>query len=144
MALPLPDMTSKSIPRLEVIPTDEEESFEHIHKYPFDKLPLLKSHLCPNFIIYDVGYKLNKLPDELFIEVTNKYPSLLSIQALYTAWRQWPEGAMEDPSYNDDHNDYFNEDDTDDRTKSGRGYPKKRRATVVKSSVKLKRPKGIF
>jgi hypothetical protein len=81
------------------------------HIYPYHALPELKSHIHPQFAIFDAGKKLAKLTelsDEKleFLKVINDYPdrssSIAKIQTLYGVWiRPPPKNAAKDISYVD-------------------------------------------
>ena len=83
-----------------------------LHKYPYNTLPLLKSHLHPKFVIYNAGIKLSKLlrvknptvRDPEVEAVYDNYPAddLNAIIMLHEAWTRspsLPDGALEDPTY---------------------------------------------
>jgi hypothetical protein len=126
-----------------------------IHGYPFDSLPLLKSHLHPKFAMYDAGRKLEKVkinPNEIN-RLQHLFPSLSSIVAVYDAWKQLPtKEQQQDPTYvsndNDVRPDYYDIDEDNDEDEDN-NYdvrtappPKRRKAVPVKSTpvtVKRKR-----
>ena len=79
------------------------------HTYPYNTLPLLKSHLHPQFVIFNAGSKLSKLMggkstlNELQ-KVSENHPDvdLNTVIMLYDAWtRPIPEDAVETVSYID-------------------------------------------
>lgn len=75
-----------------------------MHRYPFENLPLLKSHLHPKFAIFDAGRKLLKLDPPPYLKLIETFPSLSfsSVQDLYTTWTHDPptNEAPRDQSYN--------------------------------------------
>ena len=63
------------------------------YRYPFQTLPLLESHLHPNFIIFNAGCKVDSLSQSdmlSFTRLTDAFPHLLFIQNLYCAWIVMP------------------------------------------------------
>jgi hypothetical protein len=112
--LPDPDIEKRAIARRDVISPDKKPIIT-IHEYPFDKIPLLKSHLQPKFVIYNAGKKLAGLKNALLKKVIKDYPSTASMLSLYEAWMREPaDDREEDPSYNlPDVNEDDDEDDDD-------------------------------
>jgi hypothetical protein len=139
-------------------PTDRTQLITHW--YPFDALPLIESHIRPEFAIFDAGAKLAKMMQSKntgkFDELVQKFPSLLSIIDLYNVWiRAPPPDAQTDILYNapldppDDGDDDDDDDDDDDNhnDKDDDYHPKsqgsqKRKAPAVEPAVEQKRSKG--
>ncbi|GJJ11573.1 hypothetical protein Clacol_005808 [Clathrus columnatus] len=70
------------------------------HVYPFDTLPILKSHLSPKFVILEAGRKLSLLNTASNLEITTRYPILLKVTQIVQAWTSpRPSDAMNNPSY---------------------------------------------
>lgn len=127
--MPLQGLEGLPILRQDVIP-DGNLSPEHgsIHVYPFNSLPLLKSHIHPKYVIFDTGSKLAESEQDVIQELEDVFPTLhfSSIMALYSAWiRSPPAKSKKDHSYNvpDDNKD-------DVRTKSEQPRPNKRKLAV--------------
>jgi len=112
--LPDPDIEKRAIARRDVILPDEKPIIT-IHEYPFGKIPLLESHLQPNFVIYNAGKKLAGLKNASLKKVIKDYPSTASILSLYEAWMREPADDREDdPSYNIPNVNKDEEEDDDD------------------------------
>jgi hypothetical protein len=99
-----------------------------IHTYPFDGLPLLRSHLHPKFAIVEAGRRLEGLEPNIFKQLLVDFPSLSLIGNLYEAWlRVPPAGWKEDISFNvlyvkdddDDDDDDDSDPNYDDQTSIG-------------------------
>lgn len=70
------------------------------HTHPFKTLPQLKSHLHPQFVIFDVGRKLEGLAEDTFVRLNEDFPSLSLIKCVYNAWsRDPPPDSKNDESY---------------------------------------------
>jgi hypothetical protein len=84
------------------------------YTYPFDDMPVFKSHLHPKFAILEAGRKLNEIDFVTSIQKSKDYPILTKVAEIYSAWtRPRPDQAMNDPSYNHDSDD---DEDGDDGT----------------------------
>ena len=77
------------------------------HRYPYNELPLLKSHIHPKFAIFDAGRKLKRL-EELttskreLLRVLTDNPRLEKVQILYYSWTQKvSRDLLANKSYND-------------------------------------------
>jgi hypothetical protein len=150
----------KPLARLDVIPENGEirPEYEGFHRYPFDSLPLLQSHLHPKFVIYDVGNKLHTLDEPLLEKIVVKFPIMKEIQDLYTSWVAGPlwDEAVKDSTYislddegrdgddgdddagNGDDGDDPIDSDYDDRTVCARlgSQYRKRRAPQTTTAIK--------
>jgi hypothetical protein len=139
--VPLPGLEKLPIPRQHVNPADGKLSLEHdgilMSWYPFDTLPLLESHLRPEFVIFDAGYKLADSDQNLIQELVDVFTlRFSSIMALYSAWiRPPPAKAKEDPTYNvpDDARDSRAGDSYEDEVRNNTVRP--RRKKLFKSSL---------
>lgn len=90
-----------------------------IHFHPFRTLPLLESHLRPEFVMLEVGRKLKKYrklartSEGVLIAlevVTTHWPFVTKIENIYEAWmRPLPDGALESPILNPPANSNDNE-----------------------------------
>lgn len=82
-----------------------------IHLYPFRTLPLLESHLRPEFVILEAGRKLKKyrklarISDGVLVAlrvVITQWPFVTKIENIYEAWmRPLPDGALESAIFDD-------------------------------------------
>jgi hypothetical protein len=143
------------IPRQNVIPEHGDIVPEHVnvHTYPFKTLPLLQSHLHPEFVLIDAGRKLLNLKTDPLNKIFEDFPITIKVIDLYEAWTRpiTDNNVDNDPSYNppkngddddDSDSDDPNDGDYDDKTELARlGYRPKRRAStgIKRDSVKRKR-----
>ena len=123
------------------------------HVYPFQTLPLLKSHLHPKFAIINAGRKLATSSSAYSPQLMLDYPSLSHVLTLYLCWtRSPPPESDQDPAfhrpYDDDASDGDDEDeddprddDYDDRTTRQLPCRNKKRARQVSPTTKRKRSK---
>jgi hypothetical protein len=130
-----------------------------VHTYPYDKLPILQSHLHPKFVLINAGSKLVDLKTALINKIFEDFPITRKVVELYQAWTRpiTDNNVDNDPSYNPPHvsdvddsddpiivnGDDPNNSDYDDKTKpvcSGYCRPKQKASTGIKqNSVKRKR-----
>jgi hypothetical protein len=135
------------------------------HSHPFTSLPYLKSHLRPQFAIFNAGLKLMKAVDQKRVQkeeealeqqqlenLVNDSPDLTLVMDLYKAW-DWkpPEGHEEEQSYfppdpsDDDVDVVVVDDDKDsdyDDSIVSRSKKRKRKAPKQKESAQKPPPKG--
>jgi len=86
-------------------------------EHPFTKLPYLKSHLRPQFAIFNAGFKLKQRTLEEQKDIIDGSPDLVFIMDLYDAWTAvLPEGHHQDQSYDYpvEPSSHDNVDDVDD------------------------------
>jgi hypothetical protein len=92
-------------------------------KYPYRTLPRLKSHLRPEFAIFNAGIKLATLRGDLdqLGKIFEEYPSLVKVEKLYNAWIQkLPNDALNDRSYVDPDEELVpSSEDGSDNSKDG-------------------------
>ena len=154
--MPLQGLEWLPILRQDAIPANGKLSLKHsnIHVYPFNRLPLLKTHLLPYFVIFDTGKKLSDSEQNLIQNLVNIFPDVRfsAIMALYSAWIPPPPAkAQKDPSYNvpnDDSKKVSNKDR--DYSTPPPPRPKKRKEPDVKDGgyrtpppPRLKKPKAL-
>lgn len=135
------------------------------HSHPFTSLPYLKSHLRPQFAIFNAGLKLMKAVDQKRVKkeeealeqqqlenLVNDSPDLTLVMDLYKAW-DWkpPEGHKEEQSYfppdpsDDDVDVVVDDDDKDsdyDDSIVSHSKKRKRKAPKQKESAQMPPPKG--
>jgi hypothetical protein len=128
-----------------------------VHKYPFRSLPLLRSHLRPQFVIFDSGRKLKNLKAAVLKKLADDIPSLLKVVQLYSAWMEPPEEEKqgeqdEDLSYqplvveslsSDSGGFVDDEKDTDYEPNSRDGRRSKKRKLSRQTGIKGKRKKKV-
>jgi hypothetical protein len=94
----------KPITRIDTFPTEGIPPSPDqctVHRYPFDTLPIIKSHLHPKFAIVNSGdkmHRLQKLDGKVFAKALGDFPSLRLLKDVYTAWTGWVD--VNDPSFN--------------------------------------------
>jgi hypothetical protein len=132
-----------------------------LHTYPFDSIPLIESHLHPNFVIFDAGEKLRNLEPENYNTLSQTFPALKNcfqnLEQLYQAWtrplspKQLQELKVHIPSNDDkrydddgdgedDGEDEGDGDDGHDEDYDDRARPRpKRKAPSVKAPTNRKR-----
>ena len=123
--------------------TGQKKTFT-THYYPFETLPIIKSHLHPKFAIVNAGQKIQKLGTtngKIFGRVVTDYPILGDLMRVYMAWLQ--PADLDDKSFNvpfvppleliggnsrsdDGHNDNDDDSDYDNRTIPCRPRPRNR------------------
>ena len=70
-----------------------------IYEHPFTELPYLKSHLRPQFAIFNAGFKLKQRTLKEQQDILND--DIVFVMDLYDAWTAvLPEGHDQDQSYN--------------------------------------------
>jgi len=117
------------------------------YEHPFTKLPYLTSHLCPQFAIFNAGFKLKQRTLQEQKDIINDSPDIVFVMDLYDAWTAvLPEGHDQDPSYNcpiepshenvDDDVGFVVDDDEDP------DYDDKRRKRQKVPSLKSKRKRA--
>ena len=91
--------------------TESQFSFA-LHKHPFTSLPYLKSHIRPQFAIFNAGLKFKRAL-QMHKDLIESSPDLIFVVALYEAWiRELPYNHKQDQSYFPPAHD--NDDDEDD------------------------------
>ena len=70
-----------------IVRQNDDGEFIDYHKYPFDTLPKIQTHLHPKFVIFDAGKKWKKA-EGFSLEPQFKHleTSLETIEGLYDAW----------------------------------------------------------
>ena len=115
----------------------------YIHRYPFDALPTLVSHIHPKFVIVSAGIQLDRIKKEDREAIFKTLPILADIFQIYLAWTRsvvqlekedtsfWPpyDPGANDDSSDDSQNDGDDPNDKDygSRTEIGRIGSRKRR-----------------
>ena len=56
------------------------------HRYPYSTLPPLTSHICPHFVIYNLGEKLSRLTVGAFVSLAQQHRMLPTIVAIFELW----------------------------------------------------------
>ena len=122
-----------------------------IYEHPFTELPYLKSHLRPQFAIFDAGFKLKQRTLEEQQDILND--DIVFIMDLYDAWTAvLPEGHDQDQSYNcpiepshenDDDDVGFVVDDDQDSDSDYDDKRRKRQKKVPCGKPKRKRQKVL-
>lgn len=153
--------------RLDIDTGSESSDVPHVcHKYPFTSLPYLKSHIRPQFAIFNAGAKLMRALEE-HKDLIEGSPDILFVMNLYEAWtRELPPNCNQDQSYyppNPSHDttdtsddDYVDDEDPDyddqtsDRKRKGkaaqrvpRKKPKRKREQKVSGPSRPQLPSKI-
>lgn len=98
-------MKAITIPRQNEVENNVQPSDVTVHFYPFQTLPLLESHLHPQFVIFEAGRKLAALKDligslmvisqeastaleRLVSGLRAQWPAVKQIERIYQAWTQ--------------------------------------------------------
>ncbi|KAL0957225.1 hypothetical protein HGRIS_001039 [Hohenbuehelia grisea] len=120
--LPLRDMEPVSITRQIRIPTVIGPPLRPtdfiVHVFPFDDIPVLKSHIHPKFAIFQLGRQISGLAADKKASLLNANPILCSVLDLHKAWSEsLPAGADEDSEFNQP----LDDSDDDDSDGGGRG-----------------------
>jgi len=84
------------------------------HKYPFTSLPYVKSHIRPQFAIFNAGAKLMRALEKQK-DLIESSPDILFVMNLYEAWtRDPPPNCKQDKSYYPPSSSHDHTDDSDD------------------------------
>lgn len=119
------------------------------HGYPFDTLPLLKSHLHPKFAIVDAGRKLSSSSDLLrkLIQILPALePSITLLLAVYHMWTSEQKGGpsthnsrpTDDDSSGPKDNFSGPKDDPSESKDDDRNRPKDDNKPVTRSSMLMR------
>ncbi|PPR04143.1 hypothetical protein CVT24_010693 [Panaeolus cyanescens] len=95
--LPLQDMEDLYITRQSGRDDDKTVS---IHDFPFEDLPVIRSHLHPKFVILHLGATISRFCGDAWGGLLDRFPYLWNVHQLFLAWTGGiPLGAFNDPTY---------------------------------------------
>lgn len=114
-------MEIATITRYLRVPTAEDPSLrpEDVvnHFFPFDSIPLLKSHIHPKFAIFELGRQVSHLPLDVYRSLLTTTPILSSVLDIYYAWTRTPPARfLEDTEFNPPPGSSDAEDSEDDES----------------------------
>lgn len=84
-------MKAITVLRQNDVTTNVQPSDVTVHLYPFQTLPLLESHLRPEFVIFEAGRRMQRLEDLIKSLMSISQEATLSLASLLNEMRtQWP------------------------------------------------------